>query len=353
MARTRNAGSTDPVDAVDDRSDVIDAPAVRSSMEAFSAQQRILASDALNQVRIPDLGLIQNAVARSVDFGALAKLRTISAQAIGDLASARIATTLVDSVNLAAIAEATTYVAEIGALATATEQLTQIAEQWTRVSAIDQLKTMIDSLDLAKLTVPGWLPENLADSSDLDEVAEICLDEGLPLAWVPRAEIVAELVAATDAEERQAILLERRADVLDDCERALANITHELADQCRKAIRADRANFPEPAQSHAAGIIDSIVVAIHGGDGRNEVARLAQVPVDDLPLRVACEHFVLRPLFLCFKRWWAASATPVPKHFARHATAHAVGQADVFTPINSLVAIMLATSLTVEFWEEI
>jgi hypothetical protein len=29
-----------------------------------------------------------------------------------------------------------------------------------------------------------------------------------------------------------------------------------------------------------------------------------------------------------------------------------VGQQDVFTPINALVAIMLATSLTVQFWED-
>lgn len=108
-------------------------------------------------------------------------------------------------------------------------------------------------------------------------------------------------------------------------------------------------DFHGPAQSHAANIVDSIVLAFHGKDGRTTTQKHAQLDFDDLPLRVIAENLALRPLLRALVTWWPAWGTPPPEHFARHATAHAVGQEGVFTPLNALIAVMLATSLTVQY----
>jgi len=46
------------------------------------------------------------------------------------------------------------------------------------------------------------LPPNWPDDIDLDKVRTIVQDEGLPLVWVPRAEIMTELLAAPDRTAR-------------------------------------------------------------------------------------------------------------------------------------------------------
>ena len=107
-----------------------------------------------------------------------------------------------------------------------------------------------------------------------------------------------------------------------------------------------------PAQSHASNIVDSIVLALHGKDGRDQVKHRAQDSLDDLPLQLAAENLTLRPLLRAFTAWRPDSAIPPPDHFARHATSHAVGHVGVFAPLSALIAVMLATSLTVQYAEE-
>ena len=71
--------------------------------------------------------------------------------------------------------------------------------------------------------------------------------------------------------------------------------------------------------------------------------------LDELPLQLAAENLTLRPLFRAFTAWWPESGESPPDFFARHATAHAVGHVGVFSPISALTAVMLATSLTVQY----
>lgn len=137
-----------------------------------------------------------------------------------------------------------------------------------------------------------------------------------------------------------------------DCEAVLSGIEHEWADECRSAVRAFRGGFEAPAQSHASNIIDSIVLAVLGQNARDHAKKRAQEEYDELPIHVAVENLVLRPLFLGLIKWFPGGTDPIPDHFARHATAHAVGQPGVFSRHNALVAIMLATSLTVQFWSD-
>ena len=119
--------------------------------------------------------------------------------------------------------------------------------------------------------------------------------------------------------------------------------------ECREAVDALRAGFRGPAQSHASNIIDSIVLDLHGRDGRQHAKAKARETFEDTSLQLAAENLSLRPLFLAFVPWFPHSGEPPPEHFTRHATAHAVGRGGVFNSTSALVAVMLATSLTMQY----
>lgn len=210
----------------------------------------------------------------------------------------------------------------------------------------------LPKLDLSKFrnAFLRWIPMNLQDVDDLDAVATMALEDGLPVSWVPRTEIVLELVACDSAAERREVLDRRRAEILADCEEALDDVDHEWATQCRVAVATLRAGLDPAAQSHAANIVDSIVLALYGGlPGRKTTTELAQEELGGVPLQLASENLTLRPLFRAFTHWWPSSGTEPPEHFARHVTAHAVGHVGVFAAHSALVAVMLATSLTAEY----
>lgn len=233
------------------------------------------------------------------------------------------------------------------------ESLRKQTEVFSRIS--ENISFKIPTIDISGLLadLDNWIPANLRNVAALDVVATIALDEGIPLSWVPRPEIVVLLVEAGGPEARFDILADRRDDILDDCEKALAAIEHEWAVQCRSAVSALRANLDGPAQSHASNIIDSIVLGLHGNNGRSHTRTQAQEDLDDLPLRIVAENLSLRPLFRAFTTWFPNTGIDPPNHFARHPTSHAVGYAGVFAPTSALVGAMLATSLAVQYcWDE-
>jgi hypothetical protein len=65
-----------------------------------------------------------------------------------------------------------------------------------------------------------------------------------------------------------------------------------------------------------------------GRNGREYAKKRAEEGLDDLPLQLAAESLTLRPLFRAFTTWWPTSGDAPPDHFARHATAHAIGHED-------------------------
>lgn len=170
---------------------------------------------------------------------------------------------------------------------------------------------------------------------------------------MPRCDIVNDLVAASDAEGRRAILDDRLDDILVDCDEALESITTEWARQCRAAIAALRSDLDGPAQSHASNIIDSVARAISRPHGPDHAKKRAKEVFDDLPLQLAAENLTLRPLVQAFVSWWPKPGLRPPAHFSRHATSHAVGHDGVVERRHALIAVMLATSLTVQFSSEL
>lgn len=301
----------------------------------------------------------QDAVARhfaqTIDFSRLASTHTalIDAGALSvATAQTQWAASLTKSVDFSALNQAVASSAALTAFTETSQALAETLKQQTDFLAkiAENFRFDLPKLDLSKWieALDRWIPANLRGVPDVDKVAAVALDDGVPLSWVPRSEIVVAIVGASSREERHSILVERTTEILDDCEGALAGYDNEWATQCKNAIGALRAGFDPPAQSHASNIIDSIVLALLG-NREDAKKRAAETEFDDLPLQLAAENLALRPLFRAFTAWWPTSGDTPPDHFARHATSHAVGHVGVFAPLSALVAVMLATSLTVQY----
>ena len=228
--------------------------------------------------------------------------------------------------------------------------VTDILDQYSSVfrDISTQIHSVLAGIDIGLLfeQFDRHIPGNLHGVRDLNAVASLALDEGIPLCWVPRAEVVTALIEAEGSADRQQILTERREDILDDCESALSPIHHEWSIQCSQAIEALRKGQYGPAQSHASNIIDSLVIT---GPGRTTAVEHARDEFDDLPLYLIAENLVLRPLVRALARWFPDSGEPPPMHFARHVTSHGVGYTGVFDRLYALIGIMLATSLIVQY----
>ena len=344
-------------------------PAKPTGLSGFALIQRSLASIDFSAIQAAQRALdnqglgklaetqrtIAESFAKSIDFGVVADAQRTFAKSVLPAEEVRLqwAEVLSKSIDFSAISDAMqqstgleTFLRDSAAFQ---EQLRQQTELFAQIS--EQLAASMPKVDTSKIraALERWVPTNLRDVWRLDEVATVAVEEGIPLSWVPRSEVVVALLDATDPDARRQILVDRQDDILQDCLDALESINHEWAVECTEAVKALGAGFPSPAQSHASNIIDSIVLGLHGRHGRQHAQDQATGAFREMPLQLAAENLSLRPLFLAFARWFPDSGDPPPDHFARHATAHAVGHPGVFDPASALIAVMLATSLTVQY----
>lgn len=210
----------------------------------------------------------------------------------------------------------------------------------------------------------GYYPPNWWSVAQLDgDVAMTIMQEGIPLAWVPRAAVVADLIAAPDPAARDEILVARTPEIIEDCRRCLAEVLdadlQDLAGLTGDALRALEQANPTAAQALAANVFDTLLRDIRyrgrlfaesAGWFRYQHVTRRITPVSEETLvgvyRASC---VLTPVLQALGDF-NVETDPVPGRFTRHATAHRAGTIQ-YTPANTVVAIMLTTSLLREAQE--
>lgn len=190
-------------------------------------------------------------------------------------------------------------------------------------------------------------PPNLPTGIDFDRVVEVIRDDGLPLVWVPRAELVQGVVDAEDREARVAVLLAHVPELVQDCRGVLHGVTHaviagqqQLAGRCVEALEQ---GHHEAAQALAVAVTETAVSRTLDGN----YAKVKQqvlfdpdlVPYTQLRLRAA-----LAPIHRFYTDWSPKSPHPVPEAVSRHVTVHHADPSH-YTQANSLVAVLLACSV--------
>ncbi|WP_155957161.1 hypothetical protein [Rhodococcus sp. UNC23MFCrub1.1] len=198
---------------------------------------------------------------------------------------------------------------------------------------------------LARRFPANWPKER----PDLDLVCQIVEDEGIPLVYVPRANVVVELVDAADRDERVAILLDRTRAILDDCDEALHDTLGDEVEGQRgllqNAVTALRDGHGDAAQALAVNVCDTLIgehIDERHGKAKNwcGLGDLGHALWTD-QLRI---ELGVAPVVNLLTEWNPKSGKPRPMALSRHVTIHRAHR-DHYTPANAIIAVMVATGL--------
>ena len=172
-------------------------------------------------------------------------------------------------------------------------------------------------------------------------------NDGIPLVWVPRCDIIRELVAAVSYADRMELLVSRVGQVAEDCRSVLADVQHPLIiDQARlggRAVEALVAGHFESAQALAVVATETAVAKVLGGNYEKVRRRVsfdfAKTRMSELRLRLA-----LAPIGQFYTSWHPDSDAAPPDSLSRHVSVH---QADPThdTKENAILAAMLVASV--------
>jgi hypothetical protein len=197
-------------------------------------------------------------------------------------------------------------------------------------------------------------PDNWDDTVALESAMEL-VATGWPIVWVPRSQIVVELMNAEDDDARSAVIVSHTDEILDDCEAALRSIDNKelqcLCSLATEAAAAARQNLPGAAQAAATSVVDSAYIA----HWKLKSRALQQTTVEELggiPISMFLQGLCLAILGCVFATFYPDRGDPVPDAYNRHASVHTVSDVQ-YTESNAIRAIMTATLVICQIDHEI
>lgn len=200
---------------------------------------------------------------------------------------------------------------------------------------------------------PNWagIPLRYLDGMPTMDVAGLTsiAARGVPVAWVPRSEVLAEILAS-GAQYVRPILLGAEAEVLDDCAAVVAKVVDgplvELAHLLREAATTASDGHHAGAQALAANVLDTTLRRAFPL-GQWQSYRRVREAISECRrsnhLAYLRSGLTWAPILLAIDTFDGGNFTSTPVHFNRHATAHAVGRAQ-YNRYNALIATMMAAS---------
>ncbi|MFP7761867.1 hypothetical protein [Marisediminicola sp. LYQ85] len=190
------------------------------------------------------------------------------------------------------------------------------------------------------------LPANIASSSSAPEfeLLRLWMDEGLPVAHVPRAETLDLLAAAQSAAARRSIYGQRWRGILNDCDalldEATTTRTAAIVGQTKKAIIGIRSGHTDLAQAFAGNALDTAISQTFPAKYYREW--ISSKSVGDPESQSLRRFFMLAQLQAVHRRYVPGDS--VPSTFNRHATVHGVGLGRQYSRLNAVLAIAHLTS---------
>jgi hypothetical protein len=247
------------------------------------------------------------------------------------------------------------------------KQFAAVLAQWNSASRVwtEALASQIRTPVLELFSSPGWhqIIASLRDLNtpnwighDIDPFAvwDVAVSDGIALVWVPRGELVVQLLEAEGQEARWALLADRAADIVSDCRQVAASVEHtrlaEYRERLDETIRAHEDGHVRPAQALAAVVFTSLLQYAYGH------GKLVNVPRSKWRSKVRDETTLARYRAAVLIEAAVAVVASVgdlvpedkwPKGFNRHLTLHRVSRRQ-YSEAHAVAAVMLATALLAE-----
>lgn len=215
-------------------------------------------------------------------------------------------------------------------------------------STADLVRSITGSLgDLADVMRGIW-PANLSGLSpllDVDKMKALMMDEGLPIAWVPRQETVRMVLEATSPAQRRAIYGRRWRGIVTDCEqlvnRMSATATSSYVRFLRAIIASLRDGHYESAQALAATTLDTAISDFYGESRRKWIGTNKRIDPEELSIR---QFFVVSQLWGIHRQYKAGNGDRLPGTFNRHGSVHGVSSRQ-YSRLNAVLGLAHVTSL--------
>lgn len=174
-------------------------------------------------------------------------------------------------------------------------------------------------------------------------------EDGLPVAWVPRAELLQLWVDAPDTPTRRSLLVRHRDDVVEDCRTVLGEVVAADLQDARSLLRQAVdcvVAYPAPAQALALPAAATLAAEELGTSQLHELnKRLNQLATSGLPpvgqLQAHMTMLAVAPVLTTFR---ADRGDAVPERLNRHAVAHTIDKRQ-YSESNALQAVLLAVSV--------
>jgi hypothetical protein len=235
-------------------------------------------------------------------------------------------------------------------------------------SIIDALKPPLDFLassfsglaDVASVFAKlaedlRWFVPNWPESLDVERAWRVA-DEGIPLAFVPRPEIVVELVDAETHGDRLNLLVHSKVAIVSDCRTALEPAWDEplpvpasiamMFPLLQEAIDTLEDGHAAAACALGVVIIDSLLRRTEGDLQYQTLRKRSRKSALDAAaalnqLRV---ELAWRPMHSLLEEWNPKSGSPPPTMPSRHVVIH-WPDPEHLSEQNAIVTVMVATSL--------
>lgn len=209
-----------------------------------------------------------------------------------------------------------------------------------------QLEALVRQLPrfLARSGFPNWV--GLSLPSNLGFIEEVLLNEGIPLAWVPRRETAQLILDAGSPSERRRIIGRRWKSISEDCLTVLDEVDSprlaEAVQFAREAALSLVSGFPSASQALSASLLDTVLRQHLATDLRGRVTgmRRPRLDIDDYPFQ---EAIVLGAIFGAHGVYDSKSGERAPRVYSRHASAHSVTRRQ-YSRVNAVLALMNVAS---------
>jgi hypothetical protein len=237
---------------------------------------------------------------------------------------------------------------DISAVASSAKGFRAYAERSFMRDAGEQLRRVSkDFLESLRQSYPAnW---RQLDREEINAAEELMLNSGISLAWVPRPDILREILGAGGEEARTAVIEARSGEIIVDIEAVLAEVMlprlEKTVDSAYKAIAARRDGHTEAALALSAVALSDLV---HDFMGEKDFGRIRKKigevdPHNDVDIQDFALYMVGKVWAWAYRRFEEISVAG----FNRNLTLHRLG--DHYSGANLIAVLMLLAGLSREF----